>query len=81
MNKRKPQEKIDAIKRTRMGAGYYAGRHMVDMFHEHGIDMTRQSYSNKETGASKFTVDEIRVLSKVFKMPIENAIRLFNDWD
>ena len=81
MRKRKPDEKLLEIKKTRCSRGYFTCNEMVQMFHDHGIKMTRQTYSNKETGRTKFGVDEVKILSVVFEMDLQSVIHLFNDWD
>ena len=76
----KPKEKILEIKKHRSSFGYFSAIDMVKMFDEHGITMSRQTYSNKETGRSKFNVGEIQVLAEVFNMSLDEAIRFFNGW-
>lgn len=77
----KPKWKIEDIQAERSYRKYFNAMDMVNMFANHGIAMTRQTYSNKETGRTKFTVEEIQVLAKVFEMDLQAAIHLFNDWD
>ena len=77
----KPEEKLLAIKKLRCSFGYFSAVDMANMLGKHGIKMSRQTYSNKESGRSKFTVQEIQALSEEFRMSLEDTIRFFNDWD
>ena len=79
--KRKSDEKLVEIKKKRCSYGYFTGNEMAKMFCDHGIKMTRQTYMNKETGYTKFTIDEVQILSSVFEMDLQSVIHLFNDWD
>lgn len=79
--KSKPKEKIIEIKKKRCSHGYFSGKDMVWMFSGYGIKMTRQTYLNKETGYTKFNIDEIQVLATEFGMDLQDVIHLFNDWD
>lgn len=80
-NKRKPEEKLIEIKKKRCSYGYFTGNDMAKMFSDHGIKMTRQTYMNKETGYTKFSIEEIQILSAVFEMDLQSVIHLFNDWN
>ena len=83
MEKTKPKEKLLSIKKCRSSMGYFTNNDMAKMFADHDLQMTRQTYSNKETGrrGSKFTVKEIQILAEVFGMDLAETIHLFNDWD
>ena len=78
---RKSEEKLIEIKKKRCSHGYFTCEDMAKAFRDNGIKMTRQTYSNKETGRTKFNVDEIRVLAKIFEMDLQSVIHLFNDAD
>lgn len=77
----KPKEKLIEIKKKRSQFGYFTHYDMADMFEKHGIYMSRPTYSNKESGKSNFTVEEIKILSEVMQMDLADTIHLFNDWD
>lgn len=75
----KTEEKITEIKKLRCSKGYFSARSMAEMFADHGITMTRQTYTNKETGKTKFNVDEMMVLAGVFGMDLISAVKFFNE--
>ena len=81
MKLRKSNEKIEAIKRKRMGAGFFPLQDMAECMSSRGAKITRQTYRNKEVGATKFNTDEIEVLADVFGMSLRDAIHFFNDAD
>ena len=73
--------KIEEIKKLRCSKGFFRKADMANMFDQYGIKMSRQTYGNKERGVSKFTVDELMVLAKVFEMGLEDVCHIFYDMD
>ena len=72
------QEKTEEIRRFRSGRGFYYPRNMVEELQKHGVNMTRQTWSNKEKGKTKFTASELEALSEIFEMPLAETFAFFN---
>ena len=76
---KRDKNKVEEIKKLRCSKGFFRKADMANMFEQHGIKMSRQTYANKEYGITKFTIDEMMVLAKVFEMGLEDACHFFND--
>lgn len=66
------------LRMLRRGKGYDSQRSMSEVLAEHGIKMTPQAYCMKENGKSKFKPKEIKALSEIFEMTLEDAFDAFS---
>ena len=66
------------LRMLRSGKGYFSMRAIADAMVEKGCKITPQSYCNKENGKSKFSPPEIKALSEIFDMTLEEAFEAFS---
>lgn len=65
------------IKKLRCSKGYFSQSDMTKALCEAGCKMTRQGYTNRESGHTTFTAKEIRALSKILEISLEDAFDYF----
>ena len=72
--KKRSPDRVKEIKKLRMGRGFFTYEDMAQAITERGVHMTRQSYSNKENGITKFSVDEIEAMADILGLSLASAV-------
>ena len=65
------------IKCLRCGKGFFKVKDMVDAMKERGHEITQQAYKNKEKGVSAFSALEIKLMSEILNISLEEAYEYF----
>lgn len=65
------------IKKMRSGKGFFSRNDVIQALEKEGCNMTVQALFNKEHGKSPFTSKEIKVMSKIYEISLEEAYEFF----
>ena len=65
------------IRKIRRGKGFFRQEDMVQEFASRGHEITRSAYSMKETGKSSFSALELKLLSDILGLSLDETYDIF----